>query len=104
MKKVSTTKIYADESRLFYIAVFSCVAVLLAYMYFLSTSIVHVVMRKEVDSQISDLRSKVSQLEASYIEKQHMVSNEIATRQGYVVTDKKIFIDKAGDTLVLLDN
>jgi hypothetical protein len=104
MRKPKQTAVYTEESRLFYVAVLSCIIVLGAYMYFLSTSIVHVVMRKEVDTQISDLGSKISKLESVYIERQHAVSNDIAVRQGYVEAENKIFIDKSGDTLVLLRN
>lgn len=73
-------------------------------MYFVSASIVHVVMRKEVDAQIAQLNSSVSQLEAEYIERQHEVSNDFATQQGFVAVEKKIFIDRTTDTLVLSHN
>jgi len=104
MKRHTSKAAYKEESRLFYIAVFSCVAVFAAYVYFLSASIVHVVMRKEADTQIASLGTSVSQLEARYIEMQHSVSSEVATHDGFVVADKKIFIDKAKNTLVLLQN
>lgn len=61
----------------------------------------HVVMRKEVDSQIASLGTNVSELESTYIDMQHKVSNDIASLQGFVVTDQKIFIDKSEQKLVL---
>ncbi len=99
-----TRTAYTDESRLFYVALFSCVCVVVAYMYFVSSSIVHVVMRKEVDAQIAQLNSSVSQLEADYIERQHAVSSDFASQQGFVAVEKKIFIDRTTDTLVLSHN
>jgi hypothetical protein len=78
--------------------------VVAAYMYFLSLSVVHVVMRQEVDSDIRELNTMVSELEASYIEKQHAVSSDIATMKGFVMAERKVFIDKGGDTLVLSRN
>ncbi len=104
MSKYSKTTAYRDESRLFYIALSSFVIVFVSYMYFLSSSVMNVVMRKEVDTQIAALGTTVGDLEAEYIEMQHSVSNEVATLQGYVTVDKKIFIDKTEDTLVLLQN
>lgn len=101
MKKAKPVKIYKDESRLFYIALTTCFCVVALYMYFLSESVVHVVMRKEVDAGIRDLNSKIGTLEAEYIERQHSVSNDIATRDGYVEPSTKIFIEKAGEKLVL---
>ncbi len=73
-------------------------------MYFVSATIADVVIRKEVDKEISSLGTKVSQLESEYIEMQHSVSSEIATREGYVVANKKIFIDRTEDTLVFSGN
>ena len=64
----------------------------------------HVVMRKETDTQISELATAVSELEAQYIDMQHSVSSDIATMRGFVVADKKIFIDRSEGTLVLLQN
>ncbi len=96
--------VYKEESRLFYGAVLSCICVFSTYMYFVSSSIVHVVMRKEVDAQISSFGTSVGQLEAQYIEMQHSVSSDIATQQGFIIAEDKIFIDKGEDTLVLLQN
>ncbi len=104
MKKFKRTTAYKDESRLFYVALASCVCVFVAYMYFVSASIVSVVMRKEVDTQLSLLNSSVSELEATYIERQHAVSSEFASQQGFVSAEKKIFIDRTVDTLVLSRN
>ena len=104
MRRRKTTAVYKDESKVFYLALSSCIVVLCSYMYFVSMSVVDVVMRKEVDKEIASLGTKVSQLESAYIEMQHSVSREIATREGYVVADKKIFIDRTEDTLVFSGN
>lgn len=104
MKRNKQTILYKDESRLFYCALFSCLAVFVTYMYFVSESVMNVVMRKETDAQISQLATGVGQLEARYIDMQHSVSNDVATLNGFVVADRKIFIDRSADTLVLLQN
>lgn len=100
MKKSKTTRAYKEESRFFYGAFVACIGIFCAYMYFVSASIVHVVMRKEVDSQIALLGTEVSELESRYIEIQHSVSSDIATQKGFVIADKKIFIDRVSATLV----
>ncbi len=94
--------LYKDESRLFYTALALCCVVVFGYVYFVSQSVMHVVMRKEVDTQLVELAATVSELEAEYIEEQHAVSNDIATMRGFVIAKNKIFIDKGSDTLVLL--
>lgn len=101
MKQRKQIKAHTEESRLFYGALFCLVSVFFAYVYFVSTSVMNVVMRKEVDTQIAELSTNVSGLEATYIDMQHKVSNDIASLQGFVVADKKIFIDKSEQKLVL---
>ncbi|HMO77803.1 MAG TPA: hypothetical protein PKA42_02865 [Candidatus Paceibacterota bacterium] len=74
---------------------------ILGYMYFLSLSVVHVVMRKEATQEISHLRSEIANLEAEYIEAKHQISARVATMEGYKNNQDKIFISKAEKSLVL---
>ncbi len=74
---------------------------ILGYMYFLSLSVVHVVMRKEATQQISHLRSEIANLEAEYIEAKHQISARVATLDGYNNNQNKIFISKEEKSLVL---
>lgn len=74
---------------------------ILSYMYFLSLSVVHVVMRKEATQEISHLRSEIANLEAEYIEAKHQISAKVATLEGYKNNQDKIFISKAEKSLVL---
>lgn len=80
-----------------------CAATLLvslfaAYMYFLSASVVHVVMRKEMVSEIALLNSDISKLEAEYIDLQHAVSDEVALQRGFVAVSDKVFLDRSEGT------
>ncbi len=74
---------------------------ILGYMYFLSLSVVHVVMRKEATQTISHLRSEIANLEAEYIEAKHQISARVATLDGYNNNQDKIFINKTEKSLVL---
>jgi Tfp pilus assembly protein PilN len=82
-----------------------CVAALLlgvfAYMYFLSLSVVHVVMKKEATQNINQLRSEIALLETSYIEARYQINNRIASIDGLNETQNKIFISQAEQNLVL---
>lgn len=71
------------------------------YVYFLSASVVHVVMRKEVDKELTTLGSTLSELETEFIAVQHAVSADIASLRGYKVAEHKVFIDRSDTTLVL---
>jgi len=75
-----------------------------SYMYFLSLSVVHVVMKKEASQDINQLRSEIALLETSYIEARHQISNRIASVDGLSETQNKIFISQSDQNLVLLSN
>jgi hypothetical protein len=104
MHKRKSKKLYREEQALFFGAVFVLLFVTVLYMYFLSASVVHVVMRKEINQEIAHMSSYVSGLESEYIEAQHKVSNDIAEMQGYVRTNEKIFINRTETSLVLSQN
>ena len=70
-------------------------------MYFLSATVVHVVMQKETTRAIYALHSEIASLEAEYIDRQHAISEEIATLHGFVGIESKIFVDKGDTSLVL---
>lgn len=72
-----------------------------SYMYFLSLSVVHVVMRKEATQEISLLRSEISKMESSYIEAKHQISAKVATLEGFEKNQEKIFINR-GETILVL--
>lgn len=73
----------------------------LAYMYFLSMSVVHVVFRKEFHQQARALESEIASLEAKYIEAQHAVSERIASAEVLAETNDKIFVKRDAGALVL---
>lgn len=76
----------------------------IAYLYFLNMSVVHVVMRKEASQDISQLKTEIAVLETSYIEAQHIIANRIASVEGYNIDTEKIFVTRGDTSLVLRDN
>ncbi len=91
-----------------YIITIGCLAVLvfatLAYMYFLSLSVVHVVMRKDIMQDINQLRSEVAFLESAYIEANYVISQKVATVEGFSTVPDKIFIHKDASQGLVLRN
>lgn len=73
-----------------------------AYMYFLSVSVVHVVMRKDALQQVTQLRSEIAYLESSYIEANHIISTRVATADGFTEIKDKIFISASPDQNLVL--
>jgi hypothetical protein len=66
-------------------------------------SVVHVVLRKEVNLAASKVETQIADLEASYIESQHKVSDKIAALDNFTENDTKIFISRGATTPVLTD-
>lgn len=71
------------------------------YIYLLSASVVHVVIRQELQHSIKDLHSEIGILETKYIDAQHTLSASVAALEGYEKTQQKIFIDRTPGSLVL---
>lgn len=78
-----------------------CMVLFALYIYFISAAVVHVVIRTEIGQEIAQISSEISELEGKYIAAQHKVSKDIASLQGYVQTQEKLFIDKTPSSLVL---
>lgn len=104
MNKYRTARLHQEERTWFFVALGMLLCAACLYVYFLSASVVHVVMRKEINQEIASTGSYVSQLESQYIEAQHKVSDDIASMHGYVVVEDKIFIDRTQTSLVLSSN
>lgn len=85
-------------------AFFLLIALVVSYGYLLSATVVHVVMQKEVRQEINATHTEIAHLESEYITRQHAVSDEIASLQGFVVASNKIFINKSDTSLVLSSN
>lgn len=73
-----------------------------SYMYFLSATIVRVVMQKQWSGEIHQLNSDIAKLESEYIEKQHAISREVASLDGFIAINNKIFINKGDTGLALI--
>jgi hypothetical protein len=73
------------------------------YMYFLTASVVDVVLRKEAAEQTKYTRSEIAQLESAYIDAQHTISERVATLSEFTATSEKVFVDRTTPALVMAD-
>lgn len=101
MKTIVATIKQPSYAFYFNIGIVLVFALVFLYMYFLSMSVVHVVLRKEVMQKVATIESDIAMLEASFIDAQHKVSNKIAALENFTENDTKIFINRYEDTLVL---
>ena len=104
MSRYKNTELYTTERKLLYAAVAFILMASFAYIYFLCSSVAHVVVRKEISQQIVALSSNISALESKYIQAQHSVSADIASMHGYVPAVGKVYIEPAKATVALSKN
>lgn len=71
-----------------------CCGTVIAYMYFLSLSVVHVVMKKEIERQSQQVLSEIAQLESDYIEAHHRISQKVAQIDGFSAVSEKTFVSR----------
>lgn len=102
--KISRIQLNSTHQKQVCITVMSlCVVLFAAYIYFVSASIVNVVIRTEINQELKKINSEISLLEGRYIEAQNRVSSDIASLQGYTKTSQKVFIDRTAPAFVLSD-
>jgi type II secretory pathway component PulM len=73
----------------------------IAYMYFLSMSVAHVVMRKEAVHQARIVESEIAKLETEYMLAQHVVSDAIASTDMLAENNDKIFVSRKPATVAV---
>ncbi len=103
MNKAHIIHIQEYQKQICLFLLFLCSALFLLYIYLISASIVHVVIRTEVTQEMKKVSSEIALLENRYIDAQNKVSSEIASLQGYTQTSKKIFIDRNAPAFALSD-
>lgn len=98
---IKLTYIESNAERLVLYALIAAVCSLCGlYFYFLSASVVHVVFSKEAEERMHQTHSDIATLEAAYMEKQNQISKEIVEHQGYIATEKKVFLNRDQSSLV----
>jgi len=63
---------------------------------------VHVLVRKEVDQEMTHVSTEISELESRYIEAKHAIDEEKLTKLGFTQSPEKVYIQKAPTSLVLV--
>lgn len=73
---------------------------IVAYLYFLNMSVLHVVMRKEATQESAQLRAEIAMLETEFIQAKHTIAKRVSQLQGFDTEVDKIFVARSSrDTL-----
>lgn len=99
-----TATLYASERAAVVFATAFFVMSFALYMYFLSASIVNVVMRQEIDLEIRNTNARIAELEARYSSAKNTITEDQATTYGFISTLSKTYVSKKGENVVLSKN
>jgi ribosome-binding ATPase YchF (GTP1/OBG family) len=92
---------YKNEYKITLSCFVAMIISVVAYLYFLNISVIHVVMRQDALQDIKTLQTEIAVLESSYIEAQHTIASRIAVLDDYSTETDKIFVSRDSVGLVL---
>ncbi len=87
-------KTYQRERQAFCIAVSLFFILAVLYIYFVSAAVAHVVVRKELDQDITAMHTRISELESAYVIGKDAIGEAQALTQGFEKNEVKIFVEK----------
>ena len=82
------------ERRAFWIFVIVIIALMGLYGYFVSKSIINVIIREEIEQDLARVNAHISSLEYDYIEKKNNINLELAYELGFEDTSSKKFVTR----------
>lgn len=99
--KAIASTLYAKERAMVAVATVCFVLAFMTYMYFLCVSVINVVMRQEIDTEIARVGNQIGLLETRYIEAQNRVTKEEALARGFSLAQDKVYVSRTPESLVL---
>jgi hypothetical protein len=93
--------LYLNQKALVLALAAALVAAFSLYVYFITASVVQVVLRREVEQQLTDVTAEISELETKYVAAQNAISADAAAKRGYVAVSKKIYVDRTSTAVAL---
>jgi len=106
MFNIITQHFEENDRRIFWTVIWSIGLCVSLYIYFLGSSVYSVIARKQAETDISQLTSRISQLESEYVNLNKKISLELAHRSGFVdvTVPKYVSITSARDSFTLRES
>jgi hypothetical protein len=100
----ATMPLYGMERTTFMCACACFLVAFSLYVYFLSASVVNVVMRQEIDQEIRTVNATLADLESRYITARSRITEAEAFERGFEKGAEKTYVSKTPENLVLSRN
>lgn len=94
MKRRSKATTCALERRAFWIFIFVIIALLGMYGYFVSKSVINVIIREEIEQDLARVNAHIGSLEYDYIKKKNNINLELAYELGFKDARSKKFVTR----------
>lgn len=72
------------------------VVLFMLYIYFISASVINVVLREDMLVKVAETHSRISALETAYLEKKNKIDASYAQSLGFVALQEKTFVRDVG--------
>lgn len=92
--KTKTIQINKFEKRAFAVLVLAIFILVGFYGYFISKSIINVIVREEISGDVAAVNGTISELEAKYIAHKDVIGIEFARQAGYKNLAEKKFVTR----------
>ena len=94
MKRRSKATTCILERRVFWIFIGTIILLLGLYSYFVSKSIVNVIIREEIEQDLARVNSHISSLEYDYLKKKNHINLKLAYELGFEDVRSKEFVTR----------
>ena len=94
MHRRSITAVLSLKKRIFWILVVSIASLIILYGYFVSYSIINVVLREEVEQELTRVTTRISDLEFQYLSKKSSINLALAHSLGFQNISQKQFVSR----------
>lgn len=98
-RTITARLVFNTPHRIFWLEVSLIALLFVAYVYFISASIVNVVLRQEATVEIATIHSRISELEADYFSRKQSVDAQFATEEGFTALSATHYITSSGGKL-----
>lgn len=99
-RAAAVTTLYGRERSIFFLALMFCLMASSAYIYFLCSTVVQVVIREEIDAEIAETSGRIADLEMQYIAGKHAVTLALAAEYGFTEKPEREYLARASTNLV----
>ena len=92
MQRKAHTTTHTLEKRIFWTILLLLASLVVLYIYFVSKSIVNVIVREEIEQDIVAMQTEISELESMYLQQKNRINMPLAQSLGFRELPEREFV------------